>query len=245
MRRGASELSLTQLVYERLRADILACRLAPGTKLKINDLCAQLPASLGAVREALSRLTSEGLVIAEPQRGFGVAPISQAELEDLTQVRSEIEGLCLRRAALAGDIAWESHLVAAFHQLSRLPERDPDDPARQSDAWCEAHGAFHAALVAACDSPWLLRLRAILYAQSERYRRLSVLLSQSPRNLVREHREIMEAMLERDGERAAALMVAHLQATTRILVGSGSMPPALTAEAQAFAAAERKAALAQ
>lgn len=245
MRRGASEPSLTQVAYERLRADILACRLTPGTKLKINELCEQLPAGLGAVREALSRLTSEGLVVAEPQRGFGVAPISQAELEDLTGVRAELEGLCLRRAALAGDLAWESRLVAAFHHLSRLPERDPDDPARLSDAWSEAHAAFHAALVSACDSPWLLRLRDILYAQSERYRRLSVPLAQVPRDLVREHREIMQVMLERDGDRAAALMAAHLQATTRILVGSGSMPPAPPVEARAFVAAEREAALAR
>ena len=225
MRRGASEPNLTQIAYERLRADILACRLAPGVKLKISDLCARLSVSLGAVREALSRLTSEGLVVAEPQRGFGVAPISQAELEDLTAVRIEIEGSCLRRAASAGDIAWESRMVAAFHHLSRLPERDPGDPARQGDAWCEAHAAFHAALVAACDSPWLLRLRGILYAQSERYRRLSVPLARAPRDLVREHREIMAAMLDHDGDRAAVLMAGHLRATTGILTGSGSMPP--------------------
>ena len=231
MRRGASEPSLTQAAYERLRADILAGRLAPGAKLRINELCAQLSVSLGAVREALSRLTSEGLVVAEPQRGFTVAPISPAELEDLTEVRTEIEGLCLRRAAAVGDLAWETRLVAAFHRLSRPPERDRDDPVCQSDAWCEAHAAYHTALVSACDSPWLLRLRDILYAQSERYRRLSVPLARAPRDLVREHREIMEAMLDRAADRAVAGMVSHLRATTTILMTSGAVPAAVAARA--------------
>ena len=58
--------------YEALRADLLACRVAPGSRLKIQELCLQHAVSLGAIREALSRLTSEGLVVAEPQRGFRV-----------------------------------------------------------------------------------------------------------------------------------------------------------------------------
>ena len=63
--------NLTQAAYEGLRADLLACRIPPGKKLKIQELCDRLSVSLGAIREALSRLTSEGLVVAEPQRGLG------------------------------------------------------------------------------------------------------------------------------------------------------------------------------
>src|SRR5690349_6839687 len=65
--------NLTQRAYEELRADILSCRIPPGAKLKIQDLCTKFSVSLGAIREALSRLTSEGLVTAEPQRGFRAA----------------------------------------------------------------------------------------------------------------------------------------------------------------------------
>ncbi len=210
--------SLTQDAYERLRADLLACRLRPGARLKINELCQTLSVSLSAVREALSRLTSEGLVVAEPQRGFRVAPISAEELRDLTAVRAEIEGLCLGRAIAVGDVGWESHLVAAFHRLSRTPEREPQDPQRMNEAWSTAHATYHEALVAACDSPWLLRLRGILYAQSERYRRLSVPLAEIARDLNREHQEIMEAALARDAGRARALMTEHLELTTRVLL---------------------------
>lgn len=220
MPRDTPGLSLTQSAYETLRSDLLACRLRPGERLKIGDLCATLSVSLGAVREALSRLTSEGLVVAQPQRGFVAAPVSAAELRDLTGVRVEIECGCLRRAVAVGDTAWEAELVAAHHRLSRTPEREEGDERRASEAWSALHAHFHRALVAACDSPWRLRLREILYAQTERYRRLSVPLAREDRDTAREHRELVEAALARDGERAAALLAAHLEATTTILLDS-------------------------
>ena len=210
--------SLTHDAYERLRADLLACRLQPGARLRINDLCQTLSVSLSAVREALSRLTSEGLVVAQPQRGFHVAPVSAAELRDLTGVRAKIEGLCLERAIAAGDVAWEAQLVAAFHRLSRTPEREAGDEQRMSEAWSVAHAAFHAALVGGCDSLWLLRLRETLYAQSERYRRLSVPMASTVRDLGREHQDIMDAVLAHDAERAKVLMTQHLERTTTVLL---------------------------
>lgn len=209
------ETSATQEVYERLRGDLLACRFRPGDKLKIADLCERMKVSPGAVRESLSRLTSEGFVVSEPQRGFSVAPISSSELTDLTLVRSEIESLCLRRAIAKGDVRWEAQIVASFHEWSRTWEQE-----NSSDAAAEAHSAFHRALVAACDSRWLLRLRDILFAQSERYRRLSVPLGGDKRDLLEEHRELMNVMLARDADRAVTLIHAHFTATERVLINN-------------------------
>jgi DNA-binding GntR family transcriptional regulator len=210
--------NLTQGAYEGLRADLLACRIRPGSRLKIQELCTRFEVSLGAVREALSRLTSEGLVIAEPQRGFRAAPISLADLQDLTMVRIEVESLCLRRAIAVGTVDWEASLVAAFHRLSRMPERVPTDPMRADDEWAEAHAAFHAALVEGADSPWLLRLHGQLYAQSERYRRLSIPLSMTERNVGQEHQDILDASLKRDADLAVSLLARHLGATSEILM---------------------------
>src|SRR5580658_5059639 len=142
-----SSANMTQGAYEGLRADLLACRILPGAKLKIQELCDRLSVSLGAIREALSRLTSEGLVVAEPQRGFRAAPISASDLVDLTMVRIEVDSLCLTRAIACGDVDWETGLVAAAHRLERTPERALDDPARSNEDWAEAHAAFHLALV--------------------------------------------------------------------------------------------------
>jgi DNA-binding GntR family transcriptional regulator len=188
--------------------------------LKIQELCSRFSVSLGAIREALSRLTSEGLVVSEPQRGFRAAPISMADLQDLTMVRIEVESLCLRRAIAVGTVDWEARLVAALHRLSRTPERAAADPTRSADEWSEAHGAFHSALVDGGDSPWLLRLHAQLYAQSERYRRLSVPLDIGERNVGREHQAILDAVLKRDADGAVALLAQHLGATTKILLSA-------------------------
>jgi DNA-binding GntR family transcriptional regulator len=212
--------NMTQGAYEALRADLLACRILPGKRLKIQELCTQFSVSLGAIREALSRLTSEGLVVAEPQRGFRAAPISAADLVDLTMVRVEIETLCLKRAIEYGDVDWEARLVAAAHRLSRTPERDVSDPARSNEDWAEAHSAFHLALVDGCGSPWLLHLHALLYAQSERYRRLSVPFAATERNVDEEHQAIVAATLARDVENATRLLATHLEATTHILLNA-------------------------
>ena len=233
----------TQDVYEHLRAELLNGRSEPATRLKINELCRSLGVSLSAVREALSRLTSEGLVIAEPQRGFRVAPVSATELTDLMQVRTHIECLCLERAIALGDLEWEAMLLAAYHRLSRAPERDPANPDRMSDARSVAHAAFHAALVSACDSQWLLKLREMLYAQSERYRRLSISLSGIPRDLNREHQEIMDAALARDAKLARARMAQHLQLTTESLLAQPRLAPpdASLPRSRRFASAADKA----
>ncbi|SCK15416.1 DNA-binding transcriptional regulator, GntR family [Variovorax sp. HW608] len=212
--------SLTQSAYERLKGDLLACRLEPDERLNISELCGALGVSLGAVREALSRLTSEGLVVAEPQRGFRVASISEDELRDLYRTRIEIEALCLRRAIEVGSLRWESNLVAAYHSLSRTPEAAPGHPAHVGDEWLQRHADFHEALVSGGDSPWLMRLRTQLFQQSQRYRRLSVSLAKTKRNVDKEHRELMEAVLARDADRAVALMRDHLQLTTKILLAA-------------------------
>ncbi|HXU58146.1 MAG TPA: FCD domain-containing protein [Verrucomicrobiae bacterium] len=229
-----NSLNLTQGAYEDLRADLLSCRILPGSRLKIQELCTRLSVSLGAIREALSRLTSEGLVVAEPQRGFRAAPISPEDLSDLTRVRIEIEALCLRRAIALGDVDWEARLVAAFHRLSRTPERAPSDPVRSNDEWAAAHAAFHLALVEGCGSPWLLRLHSQLYDQSERYRRLSVSLARQTRKIGDEHQAIMDAALGRDAEKAVALVTAHMTETTNILLTAKIDPAAAeTREASA------------
>jgi DNA-binding GntR family transcriptional regulator len=211
-------MNLTVGAYRTLRAEIIACRRRPGEKLVISDICKELGVSLGAVREALSRLASEGLVTAEPQKGFRVAPISQEELEDLTRVRAIVEGHCVEAAMAAGDLKWEAGIVSALYELSRIPLQEPADPDRINEDWSQAHARYHAALVAACDSPWLLRLREILYAQSERYRQLSVPLDRRNRDVNAEHQAIADAVIARDTDRARRLLTEHIARTTRILL---------------------------
>ena len=215
---AATARSLNEAVLSRLRDDILSCRLLPGERLNVAELTEKLNVSHGAIREAASRLTSEGLVVAEPQKGFAISSISPADLVDLTRTRCQIEAQCLERAIEVGDVVWETSIVASHHMLSRAPLFADADRRIVSEDWSRAHRRFHEALVGACDSPWLLRLRGTLYLHSERYRRLTGPLARKEREIDREHGEIVEAVLARDADRACKLLVRHIETTTRILL---------------------------
>lgn len=219
--------SHTNQAYQRLRADIVACRHEPGRKLVISDLVAQMGYSLGAVREALSRLTSDGLVVAETNKGFHVAPITQEELEDLARTRSLIETECLLDAIDHGDVKWEAGIVSSLFELSRTPQLADG---QVNEAWADAHAQFHRALVAACTSPTMLRIREALYSQSERHRRASQPAGrQTARDVGAEHQAIADAAIARDKAAAADAMRRHLKLTARILVEAGIARDAVNA----------------
>ncbi len=213
-----SQMTLSGVMFERLRGDILACRLLPGVKIRINDLAESSEVSLGAVREALSRLGAEGLVIAESQKGYRVAPLSVEDLRDLTVARVEIERITLSLSIAQGDIEWETNLVGAWHRLSKFSERLIEDP-DVAEQWATAHAAFHQALVAACGSNKLLQIRSQLYQQSERYRRFSGVVARE-RNVSAEHQRIFEATLARDAAAATEAIADHLRFTTEVILGS-------------------------
>ncbi|WP_417583379.1 GntR family transcriptional regulator [Pelagibacterium sp.] len=219
-------LSQIESTYLRLREEVIAGRIKPGQKLIISELTGRYGASLGAVREALSRLTSEELVTSETQRGFRVAAVSMDDLLDLTKTRIEIESLCLQSALKHGDLEWETNIVATYHRLVRTSELEAGKDDIVSESWAAAHSAFHAALVAGCESRWMLRLQAILYVQSERYRRLSIPLRAADNELQsshkaaqdRDHKQLMEAALARDEAQLLLLIEAHLQHTADIIM---------------------------
>lgn len=191
--------------------------LRPASRVNLKALAERYQASGGAVREALSRLTAEGLVVAEPQKGFRIAPISLADLADLTQARVEIDASCLRHSLESADIAWESALVAAYHRLSRVPGPESADH-YEADAWNAAHGAFHEALVGACPNAWLSRMRTMLFEQNSRYRAMSVAFTAAHRDLCGEHKALLDAALDKDVARATGLLTAHIRETSAALM---------------------------
>ena len=219
--RPASDIQSNR-AFDALRGEILACQLAPSTKINITNVCARFGVSLGAAREALSRLIPEGLVRLEPQKGYSVAPVSRRELRDLTLARIELETLCFRMAIAQGDVEWETQAVAALHRLSRIPPVKPGTPGALNPEWSTAHAIFHRALVQACNNTVLLRLRDTLYDESERYRHwcLPLTLSGHARDVAAEHTAILEASLARNADTACALTRDHFQSTADILARS-------------------------
>lgn len=217
----ATKTTQAEVVTQRIRCEILEGGLLPGAKLNIKALEERFEVSLGAIREALSRLSAEGMVTAESHRGYRVTPVSKEELLDLTRTRVEVEWLCLSKAMQQGDVEWEAGIVAATHRMERLQNLPSDTEARKTPAWNQAHAAFHEALVAACPSPWLLRMRSLLYAQSERYRLLSVPLDPGqPRDVKSEHKRLVDAVLTRDENAAHQALETHFFATVQIILRS-------------------------
>ena len=214
----AAPLALAETVHRASRVHLLTCRVPPAGELKISNLCTNHASSLGTVRETLSRLTSEGLRVCLPQRGFQAAGIATAESKDLTLARVEIEALCLGMTVQRGDLAWEERLLGTSHRLARTEKRVPDGAARRGDAWVLAHGACHEALVAACSSPALLQIRRQLYALSERCRPMSVPLAETERDVDQEHRDLVAAALDRDVIRARDQVQARIERTGKILL---------------------------
>jgi DNA-binding GntR family transcriptional regulator len=90
--------------YRQIKADIIFGRLAPGQKLKLENLKAAYHTSVSTLREILNQLTSEGLVIAEGQRGFEVSPASRKELAELADLRSVLETHAIALSFAAGNL---------------------------------------------------------------------------------------------------------------------------------------------
>lgn len=191
-------------VAEDLRGSILSGRDAPGSKVNLDHMRARFGVSLSPMREAISRLVADGLVQFEDQRGYRIAPVSRANLAEVTRLRADLESLALRHAIAAASIEWEADLLAALHRSRRETHSD-------IDAAC---GAFHAALTAGCPLPMLGRYCATLRALHLRYGNL-LDYSDAARDFAAEHATIAEAAIARNAELAPALLKQDIERTGR------------------------------
>ena len=115
---GRSGETVGEIVYARIRTDIVFGRLSPGEKLRLEAVIQRYGISISTMREMLSRLGSEGLIIAEGQRGFEVAPVSAAEFRELAALRYLLEAHAMTQSFERGDLDWEASVVAAHHKLA-------------------------------------------------------------------------------------------------------------------------------
>jgi DNA-binding GntR family transcriptional regulator len=206
---------LVDQAFQRLRRDVLTGTFAANAKLKVEELQEAYGFSSSPLREALSRLSQEGLVRADERRGFRVAPLSIDDLADITRMRLMMDVQALREAIEHGDDAWEAALVAAFYRLEKVESRLPEGPVMLDDEWSVLHKDFHLALIAACPSPRQRAWSASLFDQAERYRRYSARYRKSARRKSNEHKRILDSTLRRDADTAAALLSDHIRGTLR------------------------------
>lgn len=208
-----------QDVYELIRTDIFTGRLVPGARLKFQELCSTYRTSVGAAREALTKLVGENLVTVQPHQGYAVATLSRSDFADLVTARVEVEAVALRLSVEAGDMAWEAAAVSAHHVLERTPFSDSADPLMPTRAWIEAHRHFHQALMGACPSRRLRDFATRLREESNLYQMWAISSRREPeRDGAGEHRALLDAALARDAERAERLIRDHLLHTARLVL---------------------------
>lgn len=213
----------SQVAWQTLRSDIINGVLAPGVRLRIAMLRENYGVGASPLREALSRLVADGFVHAWERRGFVVAPMSLAELRDLTNIRKLLEAEALRGSLEAGDDDWEAGVLAAFHRLSKAHQRVTAKEAGAGDEWEALNEGFHEALVAACPSPYTLRFRRMAYTYAQRYRRICLSTISVSRNSLEEHRQLADVAVKRNLRKLCVLMDEHLEATYAKVAASGRL----------------------
>ena len=208
-------------VYDRLQGDILAGKLRPGLKLRLKDLIERYETGNSPLREALNRLSANGMVVREENRGFRVPLASNDDLTELTRTRCWLEEIALRESITNGGSHWEERIVLAFHWLARAARSGDIATKTTSPEWEEHHREFHLALISACDSSILINFCAELHLRSFRYRNLAEVVEYRDRHELEEHQELQEAVLNRDADKAVKLLIRHYTITAEILVESG------------------------
>ncbi len=217
---GAKE-SVGEATYRRIRTDILFGRLAPGEKLRLERMKDAYGASISTLRELLTRLTSEGLIVAEGLRGFQVAPVSAADLREVADMRLLLECHALKASFENGELEWEGRVVAAHHKLSLLEKRMQGGDRSQTELWKRYDREFHHALISACDSTALLETHAAIYDKYLRYQMVAVIFRGDV--AVEEHRQLLQAALARDWPTAHAVLVRHVRACVEDTLAAGKV----------------------
>ncbi len=204
-------------VLARLRGDIAEGRLLPGQRLHLDELSRRYGAGYSPIREALSRLAADGLVVLAEYKGYRVAPISREDWLDILMMRKELEPKALGLSMQSESDACRASVGQCLAELAAQPSNLDDG--RVNPEWERCHRAFHRCLVSGCHSAWLLRFIDTLTEQSHRYLRstLTGQLLHEKRDHLAEHRAIVAAVEENDVELATALLRNHLSRSGKML----------------------------
>ena len=199
--------SLRGRVFQRLREDILSGVYQEHDELREITIGEELGVSRTPVREALRQLELEGLVKIIPNKGAYVTGITLKDVADIYKIRSMLEGMCARWATKhitekQIEELEEVLLLSEFHLQKRSSE--------QTDQVTELDGKFHRILYEASNSRRLEHVLSDFHKYVQMARAMSVGEKNRAEKSIQEHREILEAIKEHDGEMAERLANRHI-----------------------------------
>lgn len=214
--------SIADQAYARIRKDIIFGRLAPASRLRLERMASIYGASVSTLREIFGRLSSEGLVVAEGQRGFQVAPVSRDGFRDVASMRLLIETYAIPLSFAAGDLEWESRLVASHHKLAVLERRMLAGEQTEAEMWKRYDREFHHALIDACGSQTLLDLYEGVFDRYLRYQMVAVVFRGAI--AADEHRRLLDYALSRDASGACEVLAHHVNDCVAYTIEGGLLP---------------------
>jgi len=213
--------TLASSVYSALKEDILTGKLKPGHKLRLQVLKEDYNVGNSPLREALNRLSANGMVMREENKGFKVSSASIEELQELIRTRCWLEEVALRESIKNGDDAYDERIVLAVHRLSRISSNENANYSSPEQE--DLHREFHRAILSACNSKILLRYCAQLHEQTFRYRNLTEVVEYREGHEQNEHKAIRDAILARDTEQAVEQLHSHYRITAEIVIKSSNL----------------------
>jgi DNA-binding GntR family transcriptional regulator len=193
--------------YGRVRGLILSGELPPGAVLRQVALAQRVGMSTTPLREALRRLKQEGLVEHDAHHNARVAPLDEAEVRDLLEMRLALDPVAASLAAARRTDDDLTALAAALERLETLP-RNP------TPAQLDTHRQFHRALHHASHNRMLAEALDGVWDKSDRYRRHALETDRTAEERdarAVEHRLMVEAVRDGDADRAADLVRAHAE----------------------------------
>ncbi len=193
---------LRETVYEQLRADVISCRLAPGTELRETELAIRFAVSKSPVRDALMELVREGLVVSLPRQGYRVAPVSLTDVLDMFHLRAALERACMERIVLH----------ATDTQLKSLDAFRNYAPTQWAGGFVAFNRAFHRHIAELGGNARMRDYLIELIDQMERAVTVSVasMNKGDPQVLVNEHIEMIDALQGRALKRAQRIAEQHV-----------------------------------
>jgi DNA-binding GntR family transcriptional regulator len=203
-------------VAARLREAIISGEIPAGTLLRQEEISQLFRVGRPPVREALTLLDAEGLVISRPRRGFAVAPLDPNDVEEIFDIRMLLEERAAHFAAQRRTLEDVNVMEKLIHTMEQSKISSSDEAIAFSLVNREFHDLIHRVSGRPVTASVMLGLRN----KVERYIRLGGLIAGNLEQVNRDHRMIFEAFRDADAERMAVLCREHIRSTGKRLVAA-------------------------
>ena len=212
---------LSEIAYEKVKEAIIVNDLAPGQEVSESQLAERFDMGKAPLRRALASLTQEGLVQPQSRRGYLIAPLTMKDIHDIWEIRFLLETEAARLAA--GEV--DEQYLKSLDRVCKKGYRHGDRASQQ--AYLSANREFHLAICRSSGNARLARIVEQLIDHMSRMLFLGIVVSRSADEWEHGHTALVNALVNGNGDKAAAIMKKHLQSGREAVLNAVMNSPAL------------------